>query len=117
MEIESLREYCLQKPGVTEGMKWGDHLTFMVGEKMFAIFGLDQNPINASFKVSDQDFEEMQHRTGMSAAPYLARYKWIAVEDISIIPSSDWLTILDQSYELIKMKLPKKILKTIDDLA
>ncbi|WP_421763346.1 MmcQ/YjbR family DNA-binding protein [Ekhidna sp.] len=115
MEIETIRTYCLQQPGVTEGLKWGDHLTFMVGEKMFAIFGFDQTPINASFKVSDDDFEEMQDRPGMKAAPYLARYKWIAVEDISMIPEKEWYGILDQSYELIKMKLPKKTLKSIDD--
>ena len=116
MEIESIREYCLQKPGVTEGMKWGDHLTFMVAEKMFVIFGLDQTPINASFKVSDEDFELMQHQLGMKAAPYLARYKWIAIDDIGIIPESDCKRILDNSYELIKNKLPKKVQASITAL-
>lgn len=113
MEIESIRAYCLQKPGVTEGMKWGGHLTFMISEKMFAIFGLDQTPITASFKVSDEDFDRMQHQPGMKAAPYLARYKWIAVEDIGIIPEQSWYAILDKSYDLIKKKLPKKIQESL----
>lgn len=113
MEIEAIRDYCLQKPGVTEGMKWGDHLTFMVGEKMFAIFGLDQTPVTASFKVSDEGFEKMQHQLGMKAAPYLARYKWIAIEDIGIIPDNNWREILDESYQLVKQKLPKKIQESL----
>lgn len=108
MEIERIRDYCLDKPGVTEGMKWGEHLTFMVAERMFVIFGLDQTPITASFKVSEEEFEYMQHQSGLRAAPYLARYKWIAVEDIGIIPENEWYRILDQSYDLIKKKLPKK---------
>ena len=55
--LEQIREYCLSKPGVTEDMKWGDHLVFSVGLKMFAIFGLDQTPINASFKTDPETFE------------------------------------------------------------
>ncbi len=113
MEIDEIREYCLAKAGVTEGMKWGEHLTFMVAEKMFAIFGLDQTPVNASFKVSDEDFDEMKHRPGLKPAPYLARYKWIALEDINLISTSQWKEILDQSYELIRQKLPKKIQETL----
>ena len=108
MEIDEIREYCLAKPGVAEGMKWGEHLTFMVGKKMFAIYGLDQVPINASFKVSDDDFERMQTRPGMQAAPYLARHKWIAVNDIGLISSAHWKDILDKAYELIKAKLSQK---------
>jgi len=109
MEIEEIREFCLSQPGTTEGLKWGEHLTFMVGEKMYAIFGLDQTPINASFKVSDEQFEEMGTRSGMLPAPYLARAKWIAVKDISIIHDDEWKEILTNSYEIIKAKLPKRV--------
>ncbi len=94
-------------------MKWGENLTFMVADKMFVIFGLDQTPITASFKVDDEDFERMQHAVSMKPAPYLARYKWISVEDISLIPPNEWKRILDNAYELIKAKLPAKILKNL----
>ena len=114
MEIDEIRTYCLKKPGVTEGMKWGEHLTFMVAEKMFVIFGLDQSPITASFKVNEEDFERMQHHPSMKPAPYLARYKWIWVEDISLIPPNEWTRILDNAYELIKAKLPSKALKSLE---
>ncbi|MEP5614214.1 MAG: MmcQ/YjbR family DNA-binding protein [Cyclobacteriaceae bacterium] len=109
MGIEEIREYCLLLPGTTEGMKWGEHLTFMVGTKMYAIFGLDQTPINASFKVSEQDFEEMSSWKGMKPAPYLARNKWIAIDDIGFFDEQKWKEILDKSYAIIKAKLPKKV--------
>ncbi len=109
MGIEEIRDHCLTLPGTTEGMKWGEHLAFMVGNKMYAIFGLDQTPINASFKVSDDDFEEMSGLPGMKPAPYLARNKWIAVDDIRFINDEKWKNILDKSYGIIRDKLPKKI--------
>ena len=75
MEMDEIREYCLSLKGTTEGMKWGEHLCFMVGEKIYAVFGLDQTPVNASFKVSDEEFEEMALRVGMKPAPYFAKNK------------------------------------------
>ena len=109
MEIDAIRDYCLAKPGVTEGMKWGEHLTFMVGGKMFAVFGMDQSPINASFKVSDEDFETMSDQEGMKPAPYFAKNIWIAVDDISRISENEWKRLLTNGYELIKEKLPEKV--------
>ncbi len=113
MEIDQIREYCLSLTGTTEGMKWGEHLTFMVGEKMFAIFGLDQSPINASFKVSDKDYEEYIFRPGMIPAPYLAGAKWVAINDISLLSEEEWKKILFNAYEIIKAKLPKKVRESL----
>ena len=113
MEIDRIRDYCLSMPGVTEGMKWGEHLTFMVGGKMFAVFGMDQSPINASFKVSDEDFATMSEREGMKPAPYFAKSIWIAVDDIGMISKNGWKTILTNGYELIKAKLPQKVLDNL----
>jgi predicted DNA-binding protein (MmcQ/YjbR family) len=42
-------------------------------------------------------------------APYLARYKWIYVDDINRLSTKDWEHYVEQSYKLIKSKLPKKI--------
>ena len=109
MEIDEIREFCLKLPGTTEGMKWGEHLTFMVGEKMYAIFGLDQTPINASFKVTDEGFEEMCKRPHFDPAPYLARAKWVAIKDIGLLSNEDWQHFLTTAYETIKAKLSKKV--------
>lgn len=73
MGIEEIRTYCLSLPSTNEGIKWDKHLTSMVGTKMYAILSLDQTPTNASFKVSDEDFEKMSNLNGMKPAPYLAR--------------------------------------------
>jgi predicted DNA-binding protein (MmcQ/YjbR family) len=42
MDIESIRNYCLLKPGVTETFPFGDGtLVFKVGGKIFALLSLD----------------------------------------------------------------------------
>ena len=109
MEIDEIREHCLSKPGTTEGMKWGEHLTFMVGGKIFAVFGLDQAPVNASFQVSNEDFESMPEREGMKPAPFFAKNIWIAVDHIDRISDNEWKRILDQGYQIVKSKLPEKV--------
>ncbi|MEQ9402781.1 MAG: MmcQ/YjbR family DNA-binding protein [Cyclobacteriaceae bacterium] len=115
MEIDELREFCLSLPGTTEGMKWGEHLTFMVGTKIYVVFGLDQSPVNASFKVSDEDFDSMSVLPGMKPAPYFAKNKWIAVDDIGHIHSEKWQKILRNAYALIRAKLSLKMQAELGD--
>ena len=51
MNIEEIREYCLAKPGVTEGFPFGeDVLVFKVMNKMFALTGLDGDPPYVNLK-------------------------------------------------------------------
>ena len=51
MNIEEIREYCLAKPGVTEGFPFGeDVLVFKVMNKMFALTGLEGDPPYVNLK-------------------------------------------------------------------
>lgn len=100
-------------PGATEGIKWEDHLCFMVAEKMFLITGMADDS-NVSIKVSDEDFETLTERNGIIPAPYMARNKWVAIQKRNALKPKEWEHYLRQSYELIKSKLPKKIQKEID---
>ena len=65
MNIEELRTLCMSFPGTTEDIKWGDHLCFCVGNKIFLIAGLDQAPVTASFKVETDDFDGFACRDGL----------------------------------------------------
>jgi len=109
MNIEQLQDICSKLPGVTEDVKWGNDLCFSVGGKMFLVAGLDQSPTTASFKVTDEQFEELSLRPGFKPAPYMAKHKWIWLEDINLMGKKEWKTFIEQSYELIKQKLPKKL--------
>jgi len=108
MNTEKLRNYCLSLRGVTEGIKWEDHLCFMVGEKMFCITGMEDDS-HVSFKVTDEEFESLTERDGIIPAPYLARNKWVGITRRSALKPKEWEHYLAQSYELVKAKLPKKV--------
>ncbi len=111
MNIEDIRALCRKMPAVTEDIKWGSDLVFSVGGKMFCVIGLDQSPTSASFKVTDEEFEEMSTRPGFKPAPYVAKYKWVWIDDINKMKKADWKNYLQQSYDLVKNKLTTKLKK------
>ncbi|MCW3090671.1 MAG: hypothetical protein JWP81_1740 [Ferruginibacter sp.] len=113
MNTEDIQAICKAMPSVTEDVKWGNDLVFSVGGKMFCVIGLDQSPVSASFKVTDEEFEEMSNRDGFKPAPYVAKYKWVLIDDIEKMNKKDWKHYLNQSYDLVKSKLAPKIKKQL----
>jgi predicted DNA-binding protein (MmcQ/YjbR family) len=114
MNIEFIRDYCKSLPAVTEDVKWGHDLVFSVGQKMFCVVGTNETPTTASFKVTDEEFEEMSGREGFKPAPYVAKYKWVFIEDVKKMGKKEWQKYLKQSYELVKEKLPPKLRKQLE---
>lgn len=110
--IEEIQKICKNFKGMTEDIKWENHLCFNVGEKMFLVTAPDAVPNSASFKVSDEEFEELSQKQGFIPAPYLARYKWVHLDDINRLSKKQWEYYAQQSYDLISSKLPSKIKKT-----
>ena len=108
MDIEATRSICNRLPFVTEDIKWGNDLCFLIGGKMFCVASLE-TPIKISIKVTDEEFAEMSNQHGIIPAPYVARYKWILVEDINVFDYRKWEYYIKQSYNLVKAKLPKKV--------
>lgn len=111
MNIEDIQGICKDLPFVTEDIKWGHDLVFSIGGKMFCVVGLDQLPVTASFKVKDDEFEELCSREAFKPAPYVAKYKWVLVNDIRNMNKDDWKKYIKQSYDLVKEKLPDKTKK------
>ena len=112
MNIESLRKFCLSLPAATEDVKWGADLCFSVGGKMFCVTSME-GPLKISFKVPDEDFEELSAQEGFIPAPYMARAKWVLLTDINAIKPKELQAYIRQSYELIKSKLTKKLRKEL----
>ena len=114
MTIDVLRDISTKLPAVTEDIKWENHVCFNVGNKMFLITAPDKVPHSATFKVTDEDFELLPERDGFIPAPYMARYKWIYVDDINRFSKKEWEKYLQQSYDLVFAKLPLKVKNGIE---
>ena len=112
MNFEEAKILCRSFPSVTEDTKWGNDLVFSIGDKMFAVTNLGEAS-GISFKVEDDRFLELTDRPGIIPAPYLARAKWVYVEDAKALSDAEAAGLLRRSYELVFAKLTKKLQREI----
>ena len=109
MDPEAFRADCLSFPGVTEDLKWEHDLVFSVGKKMFAVLVLEPTtPHSASFKCTPEVFAELTEQAGVSPAPYLARYDWVAIEELHTLEEGVLKSLLAESYRLVFERLPRR---------
>lgn len=110
MDVEQIRKFCLSLPNTTERIQWGNDLLFCIGGKMFAVVGLDPKySVKMSFKCTPEQFAELVEVDGINPAPYVARYHWVALEDLDVLPQRELKELLKTAYQLVKDKLPKKV--------
>src|SRR5881227_4322213 len=109
MNLAELREYCLTKPGATEGTPFGpDVLVFKVGGKMFALAALDDVPTTVNLKCDPDLALDLRDRYEQVRPGYHMNKKhWNTVEIESGIPDGELKKMIDHSYELVVASLPK----------
>ena len=108
MNIESLRDYCLAKPGVAETLPFGpDTLVFKVADKMFLLVGLE-NPDSFNVKCDPEkavslreEYEEVQPGYHMN------KTHWNTVSIRGRLTEAQLKEMIDHSYELVVSSLPK----------
>lgn len=108
MTLEDIKSICEKLPGVTVDVKWGADLCFCIAKKMFCVTGLERQPVSVSFKVTDDEFDEVSARKGFRPADYVARYKWVTIDDINMTSRKELEKFIRQSYDLVKARLPRK---------
>jgi predicted DNA-binding protein (MmcQ/YjbR family) len=112
MNLEAIRRYAKSLPHAEEDVKWGHDLCFLVGRKMFCVLNLEPQRGDKSlvaFKTTPEAFAELVERDGVIPAPYMARNKWVSLEEYSTLPWRELQERIAQSYELVKATLPKKL--------
>lgn len=111
MDIDKITVICKQLDHVTTDVKWEDHLCFNVGGKMFFIVSLTNIPTTSSFKTTESEFNNLIEQEGVIPAPYLARYKWVQVDNLNRYSVNKWTELIENSYKLVAAKLPKKFFR------
>lgn len=110
MDLDSLRKYCRSLPHVTEDVKWGNDLCFLIAEKMFCVTCLDKTaPARVSFKCTPERFAELIETDGIVPAAYMARNHWVSLERWDALRDAEIRSLVGESYELARSKLPKKV--------
>lgn len=96
----------MELPHTSTDVKWEDHLTLLVADKIFCIFPQDGD-LTVSLKVREEEFLALTEHPKIISAPYLGRYKWAQITDPAAFSRAEWETRLKTAYELIKAKIPK----------
>jgi predicted DNA-binding protein (MmcQ/YjbR family) len=109
MDIEWVRQHCLSHPHTTEQIQWGNDLLFKVGGKMFAGMPLEPARVWLTMKADPEEFSELLEHQGVIPAPYMARAKWIAIENERALPRAEVFRLVSKSYELVFANLTKKL--------
>lgn len=109
MQIDAFRDFCLEKPGVTESTPFGpEDIVFKVGGKMFALLALDEIPPKCNLKCDPDRALELRDRYEQVTAGYHMNKKhWNTVELGGEIPDAEVRKMIDHSYELVLQSLPK----------
>jgi predicted DNA-binding protein (MmcQ/YjbR family) len=106
--LAKIKKHCASLPGATSDIKWGKDLCYSVGGKMFAVMCETGEHANTlSFKVDDNRFLELTDTDRYIPAPYMARHKWVFVNDVRKVSEGELLPLLTRAYEIIRDKLPK----------
>ena len=109
MNVAAIRKYCAALPHATHDVKWGADHVYSIGTKMFCVSYDDGKGVaNVSFKVDDDLFLSSSDRAGFIPAPYMARNKWVQVQDLRRISDAELKALVNRSYELVAMKLTRK---------
>ena len=114
MDNERVREFCLKLPHVTEGVGWGHHLVFWVGDKaiggkMFALIHLDNAGTGVLwFHCGADHYQELLEIEGIIPAPYMAKAYWVTVERWDVLRQREFEDDLRRAHTLIYEKLPKR---------
>jgi predicted DNA-binding protein (MmcQ/YjbR family) len=111
MNIETLRKYCLSKPGTEEGFPFDEStLVFKVGGKIFALTGLENVPLSVNLKCDPVRALELRERyDAVQPGYHMNKKHWNTVTIDGRIPAKELRTMIDHSYELIVARLSKKL--------
>jgi predicted DNA-binding protein (MmcQ/YjbR family) len=108
-DLEWIRALCLSLPDATEDMPWADDLCFKVRGKIFTGVALSDGRFpRLTLKVTPEAFHELLEIEGISMAPYVGRYNWIALANSNVLPANELESLIRQSYDLVAAKAPKK---------
>lgn len=119
MNIDTFRDYCLAKKGVTEELPFGpDNLVFKVMGKMFALASLDEVPLRANLKCDpDRAIELREEFDGLILPGYhMNKQHWnTCILDSSMDPKLIF-ELIDHSYDLVVGGLTTKLRKELENL-
>jgi len=118
MDIETFRNYCLHKKGVTESLPFDENtLVFKVLSKVFALTNLIKMPLAVNLKCDPERAIELREiHSEITPGYHMNKKHWNTIIFESGLPTSMLTELIDHSYELVISKMTKKEKAILNDL-
>ena len=118
MYIDEFREYCIAKKGVTEEFPFDEKvLVFKVMGKMFALTDVDEF-ISINLKCDPEEAVLLREQyEGVQPGYHMHKQHWNTVLTDGSIPDHLLRKWIDDSYDLVVAKMPKKLREELNGLS
>ncbi len=116
MDTEKVRNYCLQKAGVTEGTPFGeDVLVYKVMGKIFCLLSLD-TPFSVNLKCDPELAVEMREKyESVQPGYHMNKTHWNTVTFDGSVPDKIIQEWIDHSYLIVVSGLSKKLRAALNE--
>jgi predicted DNA-binding protein (MmcQ/YjbR family) len=117
MNIEYYRDYCLLKPGVSEGFPFNENtLVFKVMGKIFALTDVEKFEFINLKCDPERAIELREGNPGITPGYHMNKQQWNSVHIDGSVSDPLITELIDHSYDLIAASLPKKLRGDLEDL-
>jgi predicted DNA-binding protein (MmcQ/YjbR family) len=113
LDVVALQEHCLAKPGAWADDPWDhDHPVIKVGPgergKIFAFLAADSVGVKAATTREAADEWLARYPEDATVMAYIGRSGWNTLALGGAIPDDELLEAVDDSYELVVARMPKR---------
>jgi predicted DNA-binding protein (MmcQ/YjbR family) len=111
MNIETLRDYVIEKPFVTEGFPFGETtIVFKANEKIFLLVPLDTDPLQFNAKCDPERAVELREQYPGSVLPgyHMNKKHWNTITADGSLSKKQLLELVDHSYDLVAKPATKR---------
>jgi len=109
MMFRQIDAFCSKLPGATRTVQWEGVIVFKVGGKMFCLIAPPEHSVaRLCFKCAPEHYDALSRSEGFRPAPYLARAKWVALDDPRVLSPAETRAYLKRAHAVIAGALPRK---------
>lgn len=114
MTPKQIAAYCASLPHATKVVQWEGVQVFKVGGKMFCLIAPEDHSVGrVSFKSAPEHYDALSRSPGFRPAPYLARAKWVSVDDPKALTATEMKAYIRRAHAVIAAGLPRKTQKAL----
>lgn len=119
LTAEQLKAFCLDQPAAEETFPFSAELSvFKVAGKVFALCALDEVPLRISLKCVPELAVKLRiEYPAVIPGYHLNKQHWNTVLIDGSVPDDLVRELIEDSYDLVRAKLPKAVRITLGDVA